>query len=125
MEKLTDNQLETTTKRTIMENEQMASELAYQSRQTENLLTKNKKLLEDNLSLKRSESPLTENLLTKNEKLLEDNLSLKRSERRSDPSFALGVRALRVSTNAPSLVFVTNITLVFAGVRQAKRFRHA
>ena len=58
MEKLTDNQLETTTKRTIMENEQMASELAYQSRQTENLLTKNKKLLEDNLSLKRSESPL-------------------------------------------------------------------
>eukprot|EP00240_Pyramimonas_obovata_P004772 CAMPEP_0118924344 /NCGR_PEP_ID=MMETSP1169-20130426/2521_1 /TAXON_ID=36882 /ORGANISM="Pyramimonas obovata, Strain CCMP722" /LENGTH=416 /DNA_ID=CAMNT_0006865445 /DNA_START=354 /DNA_END=1601 /DNA_ORIENTATION=+ len=54
MEKLTDNQLETTTKRTIMENEQMASELAYQSRQTENLLTKNKKLLEDNLSLKRT-----------------------------------------------------------------------
>ena len=55
MEKLTDNQLETTTKRTIMENEQMASELAYQSRQTENLLAKNKKLLEDNLHYKQSE----------------------------------------------------------------------
>mmetsp|Transcript_46176 Transcript_46176/g.76941 ORF Transcript_46176/g.76941 Transcript_46176/m.76941 type:complete len:534 (-) Transcript_46176:917-2518(-) len=54
MEKLTDNQLETTTKRTIMENEQMASELAYQSRQTENLLAKNKKLLEDNLHYKQT-----------------------------------------------------------------------
>eukprot|EP00955_Chlamydomonas_euryale_P096923 365042-Chlamydomonas_euryale.AAC.28 len=35
MMKLTDNQLEMTTKRTIMENEQMSLELAYQSRQTE------------------------------------------------------------------------------------------
>lgn len=41
MMKLTDNQLEMTTKRTIMENEQMSSELAYQSRQTEKLLSKN------------------------------------------------------------------------------------
>mmetsp|Transcript_26507 Transcript_26507/g.50366 ORF Transcript_26507/g.50366 Transcript_26507/m.50366 type:complete len:539 (+) Transcript_26507:469-2085(+) len=53
MMKLTDNQLETTTKRTIMENEQMSSELAYQSRQTEKLLQKNLKLLEDNAALKR------------------------------------------------------------------------
>lgn len=48
MMKLTDNQLEVTTKRTIMENEQMSSELSYQSRQTEKLLEKNRKLLEDN-----------------------------------------------------------------------------
>lgn len=45
MMKLTDNQLEITTKRTIMENEQMSSELAYQSRQTEKLLQKNQQLL--------------------------------------------------------------------------------
>ena len=38
----TDNQLEMTTKRTIMENEQMSTELSYQSRQTEKLLSKNK-----------------------------------------------------------------------------------
>jgi FtsZ-binding cell division protein ZapB len=48
MMKLTDNQLEVTTKRTIMENEQMSSELSYQSRQTEKLLEKNRKLLEEN-----------------------------------------------------------------------------
>ncbi len=45
MMKLTDNQLEMTTKRTIMENEQMSIELSYQSRQTEKLLTKNSKLV--------------------------------------------------------------------------------
>lgn len=36
-----DNQLEMTTKRTIMENEQMSIELSYQSRQTEKLMGKN------------------------------------------------------------------------------------
>jgi hypothetical protein len=36
-----DNQLEMTTKRTIMENEQMSIELSYQSRQTEKLMSKN------------------------------------------------------------------------------------
>eukprot|EP00983_Pelagomonas_calceolata_P065334 1148544-Pelagomonas_calceolata.AAC.5 len=36
-----DNQLEMTTKRTIMENEQMSVELSYQSRQTEKLMSKN------------------------------------------------------------------------------------
>lgn len=43
-----DNQLEMTTKRTIMENEQMSIELAYQSRQTEKLLSKNNVLIEEN-----------------------------------------------------------------------------
>lgn len=53
MMQLTDNQLEITTKRTIMENEQMASELAYQSRQTENMLHHNEVLRDDNGDLKR------------------------------------------------------------------------
>jgi hypothetical protein len=57
MMKLTDNQLETTTKRTIMENEQMSSELSYQSRQTEVLLQKNLKLQEENAQYKRGPSP--------------------------------------------------------------------
>ena len=48
MMKLTDNQLEMTTKRTIMENEQMSIELSYQSRQTEKLLTRNNILIEEN-----------------------------------------------------------------------------
>ena len=39
--KLTDNQLEITTKRTIMENEQMSSDLATVSRSTEKLINKN------------------------------------------------------------------------------------
>jgi hypothetical protein len=56
MMKLTDNQLETTTKRTIMENEQMSSELAYQSHQTEVLLQKNLKLMEENASYRRGAS---------------------------------------------------------------------
>lgn len=56
MMKLTDNQLETTTKRTIMENEQMSSELAYQSHQTEVLLQKNLKLMEENASYRRGVS---------------------------------------------------------------------
>ena len=53
MMKLTDNQLEVTTKRTIMENEQMSTELAYQSRQTERLLEKNRELLEEAGDLRR------------------------------------------------------------------------
>ena len=53
MMKLTDNQLEMTTKRTIMENEQMSSELAYQSRQTEKLLQKNQTLVDENMDMKR------------------------------------------------------------------------
>eukprot|EP00899_Mesostigma_viride_P020212 jgi/Mesvir1/28192/Mv04747-RA.1 len=53
MMRLTDNQLETTTKRTIMENEQMNSELSYQSRQTEKLLAKNQKLMDENAQLRR------------------------------------------------------------------------
>ncbi|GMH42618.1 hypothetical protein BSKO_10537 [Bryopsis sp. KO-2023] len=53
MMKLTDNQLEITTKRTIMENEQMSSELAYQSRQTEKLLQKNQQLFDDNSDMRR------------------------------------------------------------------------
>ena len=42
--KMTDNQLDTTTKRTIAENEQMSSELAWQSKETEKLIRKNDKL---------------------------------------------------------------------------------
>ena len=51
--KLTDNQLDTTTKRTIAENEQMSSELAWQSKETEKLIKKNDKLLAENAGLKR------------------------------------------------------------------------
>lgn len=51
--KMTDNQLDTTTKRTIAENEQMSSELAWQSRETEKLIRKNDKLIGENQSLKR------------------------------------------------------------------------
>mmetsp|Transcript_32875 Transcript_32875/g.81871 ORF Transcript_32875/g.81871 Transcript_32875/m.81871 type:complete len:543 (+) Transcript_32875:219-1847(+) len=51
--KMTDNQLDTTTKRTIAENEQMSSELAWQSKETEKLIRKNDKLIQENQSLKR------------------------------------------------------------------------
>jgi len=51
--KMTDNQLDTTTKRTIAENEQMSSELAWQSKETEKLIRKNDKLMSENASLKR------------------------------------------------------------------------
>lgn len=54
MMKLTDNQLETTTKRTILENEQMASELAYQSRQTEKLMKQNQHMLAEHAAMRRS-----------------------------------------------------------------------
>lgn len=51
--KMTDNQLDTTTKRTIAENEQMSSELAWQSKETEKLIRKNDKLQADNQGLRR------------------------------------------------------------------------
>jgi DNA repair exonuclease SbcCD ATPase subunit len=44
MMKLTGNQLEATTKRTIMENEQMAAEMAYQARQTGGVIAQNEVL---------------------------------------------------------------------------------
>ena len=54
MMKLTDNQLEMTTKRTIMENEQMSAEMAYQSRQTNKILSRNSTLETQKADLKRS-----------------------------------------------------------------------
>ena len=50
---MTDSQLDSTTKRTIAENEQMSNELAWQSRETEKLIRRNDKLLAENAALKR------------------------------------------------------------------------
>lgn len=50
----TKDQLDSTTKRTIMENEQMATELHFQSKETERLLDRNKALLEENAQLRRN-----------------------------------------------------------------------
>merc|ERR1719161_3520742 len=50
----TRDQLDATTKRTIMENEQMTTELHFQSRETEKLLDKNAQLTESNRQLKRN-----------------------------------------------------------------------
>ena len=50
---MTEDQLHTTTKRTIMENEQMTIELQYQSKETEKLLVQNEKLKEENASMRR------------------------------------------------------------------------
>jgi len=52
--KLTDNQLEITTKRTIMENEQMSSDLATVSRSTEKLIGKNEELLQEHSAMRLS-----------------------------------------------------------------------
>jgi hypothetical protein len=50
----TRDQLDATTKRTIMENEQMTTELHFQSRETEKLLDRNANLSEGNRQLKRN-----------------------------------------------------------------------
>ena len=50
--KLTDNQLEITTKRTIMENEQMSSDLAIASRSTEKLINKNEELIQEHSDIR-------------------------------------------------------------------------
>jgi len=50
----TKDQLDSTTKRTIMENEQMATELHFQSKETERLLGKNQTLSDENAQLKRN-----------------------------------------------------------------------
>ena len=49
----TDGQLEQSTKETMHHNEQMASELAYQHRETERLVHKNRRLTEENLATRR------------------------------------------------------------------------
>ena len=53
MMKLMDNQLDITTKRTIMENEQMHAELAYQSRQSEKIADRSKHIFAENAELRR------------------------------------------------------------------------
>ena len=50
---MTEDQLHTTTKRTIMENDQMTTELQYQSKETERIVRKNSKLTTENTTLKR------------------------------------------------------------------------
>lgn len=52
--RLTEDQLETTTKRTILENEQLATELQYQSRETEKLLARLGTLEHENKVLRRN-----------------------------------------------------------------------
>lgn len=49
---MTEDQLHTTTKRTILENQQMATELHYQSKETERLLRRNDQLVAENKALK-------------------------------------------------------------------------
>jgi len=50
----TKDQLDSTTKRTIMENEQMATELHFQSKETERLLDRNTQLMDENGQLRRN-----------------------------------------------------------------------
>ena len=50
---MTEDQLHTTTKRTIMENEQMTTELQYQSKETEKVLTRIAKTIAKNKKLER------------------------------------------------------------------------
>jgi len=50
---LNDEQLQTTTRLTILQNHQLTTELEYQSKQTEKLLNKNNKMQEQISSLKR------------------------------------------------------------------------
>ncbi|CAE7486537.1 CFAP157 [Symbiodinium pilosum] len=50
----TKDQLDSTTKRTIMENEQMFTELHFQSKETEKLMDRNQSLLEENAQLRRN-----------------------------------------------------------------------
>jgi len=50
----TKDQLDSTTKRTIMENEQMATELHFQSKETERLLDRNQQLMDENAQLRRN-----------------------------------------------------------------------
>lgn len=50
----TKDQLDQTTKRTIMENEQMVTELHFQNKESERLLNSNNKLLEENAQLRRN-----------------------------------------------------------------------
>jgi hypothetical protein len=50
----TKDQLDSTTKRTIMENEQMATELHYQSVETQRLLDRNQQLIDENSQLRRN-----------------------------------------------------------------------
>jgi len=50
---MTNNQLEFTTRRTIMENEMMTAELGYQNKQTEKLVKINEALEKENQEMKR------------------------------------------------------------------------
>lgn len=52
--KKTREQVDQTTKRTIMENEQMVTELHFHNKETERLISSNNKLLEENAQLKRN-----------------------------------------------------------------------
>mmetsp|Transcript_38316 Transcript_38316/g.63612 ORF Transcript_38316/g.63612 Transcript_38316/m.63612 type:complete len:536 (-) Transcript_38316:72-1679(-) len=52
-EKMTDDQIDTITKRTILENEQISAELAYQCKQTKKVLTQNEQLQQDNVAYQR------------------------------------------------------------------------
>eukprot|EP00439_Symbiodinium_sp_Y106_P055970 s364_g7.t2 len=54
LDRLYVEQLDSTTKRTIMENEQMFTELHFQSKETEKLMERNQSLLEENAQLRRN-----------------------------------------------------------------------
>lgn len=103
---MTEDQLHTTTKRTIMENEQMTTELQYQSKETERIVKLNNKLVKENKSMRRqmelheqSQAMLVkrakkfQNMITRlNSDLAvkqKEHAALKKSEWSSDPARAL------------------------------------
>jgi hypothetical protein len=102
----TRDQLDATTKRTIMENEQMTTELHFQSRETEKLLDRNAQLTDGNRQLKR-------NLLIHKE--LEAELA------RRTHVYQKLIRKLHMKTKSTSAGDIGSIELQSSEMRKAAR----
>lgn len=109
----TKDQLDSTTKRTIMENEQMATELHFQSKETERLLDRNQQLMDENSQLRRNLQihKDLENELARRTHVYQ-KLIKKMQRARADSTLAEGSRELDMDTSMDETKVERGLTMM-------------
>jgi myosin heavy subunit len=117
----TKDQLDSTTKRTIMENEQMATELHFQSKETERLLDRNQQLMDENAQLRRNLQihKDLENELARRTHVYQKLIKKMGQRAKAEPAVADGSRELQVDESLDELKAEKSLSVIVSTDHQA------
>jgi len=117
----TKDQLDSTTKRTIMENEQMATELHFQSKETERLLDRNQQLMDENAQLRRNLQihKDLENELARRTHVYQKLIKKMGQRAKAEPLVAEGSHELQVDESLDELKAEKSLTVIGSTDHQA------